>query len=116
MKFGPTGVGASTPKVLVQGDKIYLAGQVAEKTAGASVSAQTKEILGKIERLLLEAGSTKSKLLAANIQLADMSAFAEMNAVWDGWLAQGQTSRRTTVEAEFATATHSVEIAVIAAR
>ena len=100
----------------VVGDTIYLAGQVADRAAGESVAAQTRAILTKIDRLLHEAGSDKSKLLMAHIRLADMATFAEMNAEWDAWVSEGQTPGRATVEAELASPEHAVEIAVIAAR
>ena len=37
------------------------------------------------------AGSSKSKLLSANTWITDMANFAEMNAVWDAWVAPGNT-------------------------
>lgn len=110
------GGGKRMSQGVVHGDTIYLAGQVADEAAGASVTAQTREILAKIERLLLDAGSDKAKLLMANIWLTDMATFGEMNAVWDAWVVEGQTPGRATVEAKLATPAHAVEIAVIAAR
>src|SRR5690606_26764432 len=44
---------------VVHGGLVYLAGQVG--TAGASVTQQTKDVLAKIDRLLAEVGSDKSK-------------------------------------------------------
>ena len=35
-------------------------------------------------------GSSKKHMLTATIWLADMADFAEMNAVWDAWLADGE--------------------------
>ena len=101
---------------VVHGNTVYLAGQVAEKTAGQSVTEQTKEILAKIDALLAEAGTDKSKALMANIWLTDMATFQEMNAVWDGWVAEGNSPARATVEAKLAGAPYKVEIAIIAAR
>jgi enamine deaminase RidA (YjgF/YER057c/UK114 family) len=51
-----------------------------------------------------------------NIWLTDMSTFQEMNAVWDAWVAQGNTPARATVEAKLAAPQFKVEIAVIAAK
>mgnify|MGYP000069413285 CR=1 FL=1 len=42
--------------------------------------------------------------------------FAEMNAVWDAWVSQGNTPARATVEASLAHPDYTVEIVVIAAR
>jgi enamine deaminase RidA (YjgF/YER057c/UK114 family) len=108
--------GSRMSGAVVHGDTVYLAGQVANATAGKSVGEQTKEILSIIEGLLAEAGSDKSKLLMANIWLTDMATFQEMNAVWDSWVAQGNTPARATVEAKLAAPQYKVEIAVIAAR
>jgi len=68
-------------QIVVHGDTIYLAGQVG--TPDQSVTDQTKEILSKIDSLLAEMGSDKTKILRADIWLDNMRDFAEMNAVWD---------------------------------
>ncbi|MCB8819232.1 RidA family protein [Microvirga rosea] len=101
---------------VVHGNTVYLAGQVADKSAGQSVAEQTKEILAKIDGLLEQAGTDKSKLLMANIWLTDMGTFQEMNGVWDAWVAPGNAPARATVEAKLATPAFKVEIAVIAAK
>ena len=111
IKPGPRMSGA-----VVHGNTVYLAGQVANAAAGGSVTEQTREILSIIDGLLAEAGTDKTKLLMVNIWLSDMATFAEMNAVWDGWVAQGNTPARATVEAKLAAPQYTVEIAVIAAR
>jgi enamine deaminase RidA (YjgF/YER057c/UK114 family) len=101
---------------VVHGNTVYLAGQVARNAAGGSVTEQTKDILGIIDGLLAQAGTDKSRLLTANIWLADISTFAEMNAVWDAWVAPGNTPARATVEAKLASPQYTVEIMVTAAR
>ncbi len=101
---------------VAHGSTVYLAGQVADKTAGGSVGDQTREILEAIDRLLAQAGTDKSRLLMANIWLTDMSTFGEMNAVWDSWVSPGNAPARATVEAKLAAPQYKVEIAVIAAR
>ncbi|MGO4570750.1 RidA family protein [Microvirga sp. 2TAF3] len=101
---------------VVHGNTVYLAGQVADKSAGQSVAEQTKEILSIIDGLLEQAGTDKSKLLMVNIWLTDMSTFQEMNGVWDAWVSQGNTPARATVEAKLAAPQFKVEIAVIAAK
>ena len=108
--------GARMSKAVVHGNTVYLAGQVADKSAGKSVTEQTAEILGIIDGLLAQAGTDKTKLLMTNIWLSDMSTFAEMNAVWDGWVSAGNAPARATVEAKLAGPQYTVEIAVIAAK
>lgn len=110
------GVGPRMSKAVVHGNMVYLAGQVADAAKGQSVAAQTTDILAQIDAILKEAGTDKTKLISANIWLADIKTFAEMNSVWDKWVVQGATPARATVEAKLAAPEYTVEIAVIAAR
>jgi enamine deaminase RidA (YjgF/YER057c/UK114 family) len=100
---------------VVHGNTVYVAGQVADDP-NADVGGQTKQILGKIDALLAEAGTDKTRILSANIWLRDIGTFAQMNAAWDAWVPQGNTPARATVEAKLATPAFKVEIAVIAAK
>ncbi|GLK84490.1 MULTISPECIES: RidA family protein [Ancylobacter] len=104
--------GTRMSQAVVHGSVAYLAGQVA---LGPSVAEQTKGVLAQIDALLAAAGTDKTKLLTATIYLADISTFAEMNAVWDGWVAAGGAPARATVEAALATPDYKVEIVVTAA-
>ena len=101
-------------KTVVHGNTIYLAGQVANP--GASVTEQTKGIVDSIDRLLAECGSDKTRILSAQVWLADMADFAEMNAVWDAWVPQGHTPARAAGESALATPEYRVEIIVVAAK
>jgi enamine deaminase RidA (YjgF/YER057c/UK114 family) len=109
------GVGPRMSKAVVHGDRVYLAGIVADDTS-ADVKGQTEQILATIDALLAEAGSDKTKLLKANIWLSDMSTFGEMNAAWDAWVVAGHTPARATVESKLAGPQYTVEIMVEAAR
>jgi enamine deaminase RidA (YjgF/YER057c/UK114 family) len=100
---------------VVRGDIVFLAGQVAEAAAGASVAEQTTEILAQIDRLLAEAGTDKTKILMATIYLSDISTFGEMNAIWDGWVPEGAPPARATVEARLVAPDYKIEIAIVAA-
>src|SRR5699024_7155861 len=93
---------------------IYLAGQVGNPSD--SVTKQTQDILAEVDRLLALAGSDKTRILKAQIWLADINAdFAAMNAVWDAWVAAGHTPARATGEAALATPDYKVEIIITAA-
>lgn len=109
------GVGPRLSQAVVHGDTVYLAGVVADDTK-QDVKGQTKQILAKIDRLLAAAGSDKSKLLSANIWLTDISTWAQMNEVWDAWVAPGNAPARATVEAKLAGPAYRVEIMVQAAK
>ena len=106
--------GARMSQAVVHNGIVYLAGQVGKP--GASVTEQTTEVLAQIDRLLAECGSDKTRILSAQIWLASMGDFAEMNAVWDGWAPQGHTPARATGESALATPDYKVEIIVVAAQ
>ncbi len=108
-------VGARMSQSVVHGDTVYLAGQVADDP-NTDVAGQTKQILAKIDGLLAEAGSDKSKLLSATVWLSDIRAFDEMNKVWDAWVSPGNTPARATVQAQLAAPAFKVEIMVVAAK
>jgi enamine deaminase RidA (YjgF/YER057c/UK114 family) len=104
---------ARMSQIVLHGDTIYLAGQVGD---GDTVAAQTQSCLDKVDMLLGEVGVDKTRILQSTIWLADMSDFAEMNAVWDAWVPEGQAPARACGEAKLARADLRVEILVIAAR
>lgn len=92
---------------------VYLAGQVGE---GATVTEQTESVLAEIDRLLALSGSSKERILSAQIWLADMADFAGMNAAWDAWVPAGNAPARATGEAKLAAPKYRVEIIVTAAQ
>lgn len=108
--------GPRMSQAVVHGDTVYLAGQVAQRAGGKSVTDQTRDILEAIDKLLAGAGSDKSKLLSAQIFLTDIATFNEMNKVWEAWVSPGNTPARATVEAKLAAPQYTVEIMVVAAR
>ena len=108
--------GPRMSQAVVHGNTVYLAGVVAKKAAGESVTKQTQEILSIIDGHLAKAGTDKSKLLSANIYITDMKNFADMNAVWDKWVSPGNTPARATVQAGLAAPQYFVEIMVVAAK
>lgn len=101
-------------QAVVSNGMVFLAGQVAGDTS-QDVGGQTRQVLAAIDRLLAEAGSDKSRLLSAQIFLADMADFAAMNKVWEAWVVPGQTPARATVQAAMAAPDYKVEIVVTAA-
>lgn len=105
--------GSRMSEAVIHNGVVYLAGQVGNP--GESVTEQTREVLAQVERLLAEAGTDKTRILTAQIWLADMADFAEMNAVWDAWVSQGNCPTRATGEAKLATPDYKVEVIVTAA-
>lgn len=107
------GVGPRMSEAVTFNGIAWLAGQVG--TPGKSVADQTRDCLAEVDRILADVGSDKTRILSAQIWLADMSTFAEMNAVWDQWVPQGNTPARATGEAKLATPDYLVEVIVTAA-
>ncbi len=106
-------VGPRLSQGVKHGDTIYVAGQVADD-ASASVRGQTEQILRKIDDVLKQFGSDKSKLLSATVYIVDMREFDEMNAAWDAWVDKENTPARATVETRLARPGYRVEIAAVA--
>lgn len=109
--------GPRMSQAVVHNKTVYLAGQVSEEPAGKGVAEQTRDILAGVDRLLKLAGTDKQHLLSATIWLTDFSTFAEMNKVWEGWVAQGATPARATVlSPQLAGSEYRIEIGIIAAQ
>jgi len=97
------------------GQLVFLSGQV--PTLTSDIREQTREVLGKIDTLLAEAGSDKRQLLSASIYLKDIATdFEAMNEVWSAWLEPDHAPTRTALQAELARPGVRVEITVIAVR
>ena len=100
-------------QIVIHGDTVYLAGQVAAD-ASADITVQTRQVLQKIDTLLAEAGSDKNKILSAQIWIASMGHFAQMNEVWDAWVAEGHAPARACIEARLASPDLLVEVGIVA--
>lgn len=105
--------GTRMSQAVIHNNTIYLAGQVG--APGESVTAQTQDICNKIDGLLAECGSNKSKMLQATIWISDMAYFQEMNAVWDAWIDPANPPTRACGESKLATPDYKVEIIIVAA-
>jgi len=92
----------------------YLSGQVPDDTS-ADVEGQTRQVLAAIDRILQEVGSDKSRLLSAQVFLANIVEFAGFNRAWDAWIADVKPPTRATIEARLANPDFKVEIVVTAA-
>ena len=102
-------------QIVIHGDTVYLAGQVAADP-GSDITEQTQQVLQKIDNLLEEAGSHKNNILSAQIWLTSIGHFAQMNAVWDAWVEDGHAPARACIEARLASPDLLVEIGIVAAR
>ncbi|MEO7133303.1 MAG: RidA family protein [Vicinamibacterales bacterium] len=108
-------VGKRLSEMVVHGNTIYLAGQVAGD-AKADAASQVRQVLAQIDQLLAEGGSDKTKILMATIYLPSMADFPALNAAWEAWVPAGHCPARATVEAKLAAPDYKVEIQIIAAK
>jgi len=106
--------GSRMSEASIHNSIVYLAGQVPEDTS-LDIEGQTREVLAAIDALLAQAGSDKTRILRAQIFLADIADFAGMNRAWDAWVVPGNAPARATVEARLARPEWKVEIVVTAA-
>lgn len=102
-------------RAVVCGDFVFLAGLTADDRS-EDVAGQTRQILRKIDHYLAEAGSSRARLLSAQIWLKDIGTWEAMNRVWSTWIDKANPPARATVEAKLAGDDYLVEIMVTAAR
>jgi enamine deaminase RidA (YjgF/YER057c/UK114 family) len=101
-------------RAVVHGNTVYLAGQVADDKSG-DITRQTTQALAKIDALLRQVGSDKSKLLSATIWLRTMADYDGMNRAWDGWVDPQNPPARCCGTSELADPRYLVEIIATAA-
>jgi enamine deaminase RidA (YjgF/YER057c/UK114 family) len=108
---------ARMSKIVRHDGIVYLCGQTAagSPNAEAEIAGQVAETLARVDALLEEAGTDRSRLLSATIHLRDIEHFAAMNAVWEAWIPAGCAPARTTVEARLAAPELLFEVTVVAA-
>ena len=104
---------ARRSRAVIAGGMVFLAGQVADDKT-LDIGGQTRQVLQKIDDLLAQAGTTRDRLVTAQIWLASMSDFAGLNAVWDAWVVPGETPTRCCGKVELADPAFRVEIVVTA--
>lgn len=85
-------------QAVVHNNIAYLCGITApDKTA--DLEGQTRQVFKRIDDLLLEAGSDKSKILTATIWLVDIAGRPAMTKIWKEWLPAGELPARAAMEA-----------------
>ena len=99
---------------VVHNGLVSTCGVTAEPTG--DVKVQTKKVLASIDGLLEKAGTDKSKLLTAQVWLADMQDFEEHNSIWNEWVDRQNPPVRACVQTPLWRPDILVEIMVTAAQ
>ncbi len=105
---------ARRSRALIHNGIVYLSGQVPRNRTG-DIKEQSQEVLDTIDKLLLETGTDKSRVLTAQIWLKTMEDFKSFNEVWDAWVVPAHTPTRCCGKVEMNAADCLVEIMVTAA-
>lgn len=105
--------GKRMSQAVLAGNTLYLAGQVADD-GKATLEEQTRQVLAKIDALLAEAGTDKSRLVAVNVFLPNIADFDAMNVVYDAWVDLSNAPARACIEARLADPDLRVEITAVA--
>ena len=109
------GPGPRMSRCVVNGDVVYVCGLTASDTS-QDISGQTQQILDKIDGYLAKGGTSKSKLLTAQLWITDMANFKAMNQVWNAWVDPANPPVRACVRADLARPEILVEIMVTATK
>jgi enamine deaminase RidA (YjgF/YER057c/UK114 family) len=121
---GATGpVGPIISQAVTHGDLVHLCGVVTPQvwrdpanTEFGDVRQQTREVLQRIDELLADAGTDKSKILTAQVWLADIRDFYAHNEAWNAWVDRDNPPARACLEARLAHPRLLVEAMVTAVR
>ena len=105
---------ARRSRALVHNGIAYLSGQVPDDRT-QDVAGQTRQVLAKVDELLAQAGTDKSRVLSAQIWLKTMDDFTAMNEVWDAWVEPGRTPTRCCGKVELNDPACRVEVTMVAA-
>ena len=109
-------IGTDDPRmsrIVIHNNIVYISGQTDGTTS--DIKNQTENVLKKVDDLLAQANTDKSKLLTASIWLKDITRdFKEMNDVWNGWIDPNNKPVRATVEANMAREQLLIEVQVTA--
>lgn len=100
--------------ITIHNQTVYLAGQVSQLTEGG-IAEQSTDVFAKVDSLLAEAGTEKSRVLSVQIWLKTMADYTGMNEVWDNWIDAENPPVRVCVEAPMAKPGYLIEVLVVAA-
>ena len=89
--------GVTRARAVVHDGRVYTVATSPVKSS--SMAEQARHAMKQLELHLVEAGSSKSRLLTVTVYIADMARKAEMNAAWDAWVDPENPPQRTCIGA-----------------
>lgn len=100
---------------VVHNGLVYISGQV-PTSLDADIVQQTLEVFEKIDTILEQGGSHKSRILTAQIWLKHIERdFAVFNKNWEDWLPKNTAPARVALQADLARPQVLVEVMLTAA-
>ena len=95
----PAAIGPYSQAIVHQ-NTLYCSGQIAldpdsMELVSDDVEEQTKQVMRNIEQILLEAGSSFSKVLKCSIFLNDMNDFSAVNEIYGSYFPENPPARET---------------------
>ena len=103
-------------RVVTHGDTLYLGGMVAEDRS-VGMAEQTRQILTRMQAMLTECGSDKSKVLSATLFVTNLGLKKEMDAAWVEFFGAEHLPARATIGvADLGTPETLIEVTCIASR
>ena len=112
MPIERVGINERSSKIVKHNGVVYLSGQVGD---GETIAEQAEDCLGRVNKLLGEAGSSREQILQATVWLSDMAYFAEFNTIWNAWVPTGHAPARACGESKLAREILKVEVIITAA-
>lgn len=88
-------------QAVLDGDLLYVAGQLAADDAGwagpATIEAETAAAMNRIGRILAAAGTSFADVMRVGVFMVDLGQFEAMNAVYRTFFPDGRLPARTCV-------------------
>ena len=98
----PGAIGPYSQAVSGTGTLVFVSGQLPVNpetgTMPEGISAQAEQSLKNVENILKAAGSGMDSVVKTTVFLSNMNNFAEMNAVYSRFFAQGSCPARSAVQ------------------
>lgn len=105
--------GSWNSRAVVHNGVAYLSGLVADDKS-LTVKQQTAQVLAKIDAVLAQLGTDKTKILSSVVYMADLGEKDAMNEAWMAWMDPAHPPARAAVGVQLTPGT-AVEIMVQAA-